>query len=349
MRQNNLSGGSERTYPLRMPPGWEPPVPAFSSEFGASTKEISMAVIGCQFSRSDRDRLYEVVAGIELLLRKIGRADHVDLSECTMDGTGHSQFVATCYWLKPDAMAKFFETPDFKSFWARHSTEGLGYGVFREFFNIPVKRFETLHSGPDHVVGIAHARQSVTDPILRHAYWGSMRDRIEESATDELAPTGDVEVLEEGPNRVVVRPNQNLAIIRSGQDLTKTTGIEREEYFSDIEPVLKAGMNFLRDAGLAEVNCIDCRYMSLLQEGGARQDHTYGLAYFRSLKDLEQWAEFHPTHLAIFNAFMEFAPRYGPEMRSRYWHEVSVLPAVSQIAEYVNCAPGTGLLSGVRN
>jgi aldoxime dehydratase len=87
--------------------------------------------------------------------------------------------------------------------------------------------------------------------------------------------------------------------------------------------------------------------MALLNDHGAPSDHTFGLAFFRSLEDLEGWAEHHPTHLAIFNAFLEFAPRYGPAMRSRYWHEVSVLPADGQIAEYVNCAPGTGLLGGM--
>lgn len=37
---------TERTHPLRMPKGWEPPVPAWSSTFLESQESVSMAVVG---------------------------------------------------------------------------------------------------------------------------------------------------------------------------------------------------------------------------------------------------------------------------------------------------------------
>lgn len=342
----DISSGGGRRHPLRMPPDWDPPYPSFMSEFDSGTNAVSMAVIGCQFDESDRQTALDFATGISLLMRDTGKADHVDLSECAHDSAGRCQIVATGYWLQPAALDRFFSGDAFRAYWARHGADGLSYGVFRELFNVPMERFETLHSGPEHLVGVANARQGITDPIDRHAYWGSMRDRIPESADDAFKPDGVVEVIEEGPNHILVRPNQNLAVIRSGQDLTAATGTEREEYYSDVEPALKAGMGFLRDEG-KEVGCFDCRYMTFVDETGQVTDQTYGLAYFRSLEDLEKWAEHHPSHLAIFNAFLEFAPRYGPQMQSRYWHEVSVLPAESQLAEYVNCAAGTGLLGGL--
>jgi aldoxime dehydratase len=170
-----------------------------------------------------------------------------------------------------------------------------------------------------------------------------MRDRIPAASDDAFVPRGEIEIIAQSPGRIVVRPGQNLAIIRSGQDIGRAIGQEREEYYADVEPVLRAGMDFLRDEGRTAVSCHDCRFMAMLDDNGETMDHTYGLAYFRSLKDLEDWAEHHPTHLAIFNAFLQFAPRYGPAMQSRYWHEVSVVEAEGQFAEYVNCAPGTGL------
>lgn len=340
------SSGVNRRLPLRMPPDWEPPYPSFMSEFDDQTEAVSMAVVGCQYDAPDGETAQDFASGISLLMRDSGKADHVDLSRCEKDSTGRCQVAATAYWLRSEAPAAFFSGNDFKSFWARHSAEGLSYGVFRELFNVPMRRFETLHSGPEHLVGVAHARQGITDPIDRHAYWGSMRDRIPQSADDAFIPNGVVQVVEKGPNHVEVRPNQNLAVIRSGQDLSAAVGTERDEYFSDVEPALRAGMEFLRDEG-EEVNCFDCRYMAFVDDDGKATDQTYGLAYFRSLEDLENWAEHHPSHLAIFNAFLEFAPRYGPDMRSRYWHEVSVLPAENQLAEYINCAAGTGLLGGI--
>ncbi|TQV77759.1 phenylacetaldoxime dehydratase family protein [Denitrobaculum tricleocarpae] len=337
---------SGRRYPLRMPPGWTPPYPSFMSEFDAARRSASMVVMGCQFEDGDRATAFEFVSRMVLLAEAEGKADHADLSSCEADSAGRAQFVMTGYWLKPDALEHFFESAAFQTLWQRHSAEALPHGIFREVFNVPLERFETLHSDPTHLVGVAHAREEVTDPIDRHAYWGSMRDRIPASADNPFDPSGTIEILEQSANRILLRPGENLAVIRSGQDLGGVHGQEREEYYGEVEPVLNAGMAFLRDQG-AEVNCLDCRYMVFVDGSGEKTDHTFGLAYFRSLSDLENWSEHHPTHLAIFNAFLEFAPRYGPAMKSRYWHEVSVLPAQSQIAEYVNCAPGTGLLSGL--
>ena len=338
------SSGADRSYGLRMPEGWEPPYPSFSSEFDGSAKDVGMVVAGVQFKSDDKASALTFIQGLAYLMRKEGVSDHVDLSYCEKDSTGSSQMVATGYWLDSKGMADFFEDIAFKSYWVKHSGEGSSFGIFREVYNFPHSRFETLHSGPEHVVGIANVREQVSEPLERHAYWGGMRDRIPDSAENLFKAEGAPSVVENDSDRIVVKPNINMAIIRSGQDLGKAVGIERDEYFNDIEPVLKAGLNFLRDDG-GEVNCFDCRYMSLMTEEGEITDHTYGLAYFYSLEDLEKWSEHHPTHLAIFNAFLEFAPRYGPEMRSRYWHEVSVIPDNHQFAEYINCLPGTGFLS----
>ena len=340
-----------RRYPLRMPPGWTPPYPSFMSAFGDDVASASMAVMGCQFDHGDGvegggAEARAFVSGLVTLARTEGRSDHVDLSYCEVDGAGRAQFVVTAYWLRPDAVERFFDGDAFTTLWRRQSEEGTAFGIFREVFKVPLERFETLHSDPEHLVGVAHTREGVTDPISHHAYWGSMRDRIPASAIHDFAPTGGAEILERSANRILLRPNENLAVIRSGQDLGGVEGRERAEYYGEVEPVLRAGMAFLRDEGAA-VNCLDCRFMAFVDDSGEKTDHTFGLAYFRSLSDLENWSEHHPTHLAIFNAFLEFAPRYGPAMKSRYWHEVSVLPARSQIAEYVNCAPGTGLLSGL--
>lgn len=336
---------NDKKNPLRMPPDWEPPYPSFESTFDPSATEVSMAIIGAQYGELNRERALDFAVGMAALMRQEGFADHVDISECRADSTGHAQIIATGYWLSPDGLSAFFDKPAFQACWTRNSGPGAGIGVFREVFNVPMPNFETLHSGTDHLAGVAHARKGISDPMMKHAYWGSMRDRIPASAGDRFDPDGETGIERSAPGRMVVRPGHNMAVIRSGQDLGAAAGMERQEYFDDIEPVLQAGMDFLRDDGRTEVSCHDCRFMTMLDADGNPTDHTYGLAFFRSLADLENWAENHPTHLAIFGAFLDFAPRYGPEMRSRFWHEVSVLPSGNQFAEYINCASGTGLTS----
>ena len=340
-----MAQSDERKYPLRMPPGWEPPVPAFMAKFNDDARQVSMVLLGCQFDGDNRAAAVRAVAEFAAHMRGAA-ADYVDFSECSEDSTGAAQLFATGYWFDAGAVDALFSAAAFRATWREHSNHGTAYGLIREVFNVPIGNYETLYSGPNHRVGVASVRTGVTEPIARHGYWGSMRDRMDSSASDPFEPSGDVTVLEQSENRLLVRANQNLAVIRSGQDLSLTDGVEREEYFADVEPSFRDGMNFLRDSG-RDVNCYDCRTMRFVTEDGDPEDHTYGLAFFRSLEDLEQWAEHHPTHRAIFDSFLEFAPRYGPDMRIRLWHEVSVLPAENQFSEYINCRPGTGLTSAL--
>ena len=58
---------------------------------------------------------------------------------------------------------------------------------------------------------------------------------------------------------------------------------------------------------------------------------------------MENWAERHASHEAIFTAAIARYRKFGKANQLRTWHEVFVLPEQGQIFEYVNCAPGTGL------
>lgn len=68
--------------------------------------------------------------------------------------------------------------------------------------------------------------------IREHVYWGSMRNRLPVSQADELvgeqasAPKREHEVASRKA-RVKVRGKQNLCVIRSGQDWSKTSPEER--------------------------------------------------------------------------------------------------------------------------
>jgi aldoxime dehydratase len=86
------------------------------------------------------------------------------------------------------------------------------------------------------------------------------------------------------------------------------------------------------------------RFQQTCDPAGAPFLETHALGYFLSLDHLENWAERHSSHDAIFSAAIARYRKYGAANQLRTWHEVFVLPREGQLFEYLNCAPGTGLL-----
>ena len=141
-------------------------------------------------------------------------------------------------------------------------------------------------------------------------------------------------------------PHENLCLIRSGQDWSDTEDSERRMYLEDVEPVLRAGMEFLRDDGLS-CGCFANRYMRVVDAGGKPVEKSFGMSWWKSLDALERWSESHPTHVAIFGAAMKYLMKLGPAAKLRLYHEVTVAAADEQYFEYRNCHPKTGMLRAV--
>ncbi|KAF2166471.1 hypothetical protein M409DRAFT_23110 [Zasmidium cellare ATCC 36951] len=75
---------------------------------------------------------------------------------------------------------------------------------------------------------------------------------------------------------------------------------------------------------------------------------TCSSGFFRSLKDLENWAAKHPTHHKIFHGAHAHSTKFGKTtFKMRTWHEVAALKPGEVQFEYVNCQPWTGLLGFV--
>ena len=164
--------------------------------------------------------------------------------------------------------------------------------------------------------------QGMSDTVMEHAYWGGARDRIPASQTDAMVPVGAPEIERDGSS-VVVRGHENLCLIRSGQDWSDTAAEERRMYLQDVEPVLRAGMDFLRDEGRA-IGCVANRYLQVETADGAPTEKSYGMSWWKSLAALERWAESHPTHVAIFGAAMQYLSKLGPAAKLKLYHEVTV-------------------------
>ncbi len=148
--------------------------------------------------------------------------------------------------------------------------------------------------------GVAVIADDRSGEVQEHAYWGGMRDRIPLSQTDAMAPGGAPELIRDGA-RLRVQAHDNLCLIRSGQDWSDTEASERKLYLDDVEPVLREGMDFLRDDGLG-IGCYANRYMRVVAVDGSVSEKSYGQSWWKSLAALERWAESHPTHVRIFGA-----------------------------------------------
>jgi aldoxime dehydratase len=157
-----------------------------------------------------------------------------------------------------------------------------------------------------------------------------------------MVPVGAPEIEREGSS-VVVRGHENLCLIRSGQDWSDTEADERRMYLEDVEPVLRAGMEFLRDDGRA-IGCFANRYAVVETADGRPTEKSYGMSWWKSLAALERWAESHPTHVAIFGAAMKYLSTLGPAAKLKLYHEVTVARADEQLFEYLGCHERTGLL-----
>ncbi|OZD67510.1 phenylacetaldoxime dehydratase [Rhodococcus sp. 05-340-1] len=309
-----------RSCPRRTPEGYQPPFPSYVARFPVSTERVVMGYFGIQGlpdaspwgdegpSRTDRAR-YTDEEGIDTTVF-IGYWDDVAVFDRWFDSVG------------------------------RHWTSVRGR--FVEIIRPTVDRYETLFSSTGRMEGVATLTDSLSGTIEEHAYWGGVRDRIPLSQSDSLAPSGEPQVVRDG-DRVTIVPQENLCLIRSGQDWADTAGSEREMYLRDVEPVLRAGMDFLRDDGLA-IGCFANRYMTVVTDDGTDTDKSFGMSWWRSLSDLEAWAESHPTHVAIFGAALKYLSTMGPAASLRLYHEVTVAAADEQYFEYFGCHDRTGLL-----
>jgi aldoxime dehydratase len=313
---------AHRTEPAGMKPGWRPPYPSFVARFAPVVERVVMAYFGVQYPAGSQPPAIVPVALAELAA-----------------AFGYQTIITVAYW---DDLARHQRwSGPARTTWLgdRHAAGEAGF--FLETVRPSVTRFETLFSN-DRREGIARLAGSLSGEVAEHAYWGGARDRLPLAQTDPLTPGGPPEAGTDGVRRVV-GGQHNLCLIRSGQDWTDTDGDERRMYLEEVEPVLRAGMDFLRDEGRT-IGCYANRYLRVADEHGDPVDKSFGMSWWRSLADLDRWAKDHPTHKAIFGQAMRYLAALGPAARLRLYHEVTIAAADEQAFEYLNCHPDTGML-----
>jgi aldoxime dehydratase len=327
-----------RTRHTRYGDDYTPPYPAFVARHKPSVSRVVMAYFGLQFRAADEAAAAAPLAGLAAAFRADDGPGHWDRARYT-DEQGYETIISIAYWDDPARFDAWFTGHG--AAWAGEDKPGP-FGFFTEILRPSITRYETLFSSAGRMEGIAVVADGLSDMVREHAYWGGMRDRIPLSQTDAMTASGAPKT--DGTNgHVRVVPHDNLCLIRSGQDWSDTDDAERRMYLDDVEPVLRDGMNFLRDEGLS-CGCFANRYMTVIGPDGKPVEKSFGMSWWKSLDALERWSESHPTHVAIFGAAMKYLMKLGPAAKLRLYHEVTVATADEQYFEYRNCHPKTGML-----
>ncbi|MBR0752729.1 phenylacetaldoxime dehydratase family protein [Bradyrhizobium jicamae] len=329
-----------RSRHRRVPDDYAPPYPSFVARHKPAVKRVIMAYFGVQVRGAATPAVAAALAEIAARFAADNGPTHWDRAEY-VDQAGFTNVVSVAYWDDAARFDAWFSSA--REGWT--GGQGSGVGRFIEVLRPHVERYETLFSSPDRAEGVAVLADAMSGEVQEHAYWGGMRDRIPLSQTDAMAPGGEPRAIREG-GRIRIVAHDNLCLIRSGQDWSDTEASERRMYLDDVEPVLREGMDFLRDDGLA-VGCYANRYMRVVDATGKPNEKSYGQSWWKSLAALERWAESHPTHVKIFGAAMKYLSTLGPSAKLRLYHEVTVAAADEQFFEYRDCHPKTGMLAGV--
>jgi aldoxime dehydratase len=333
---------SARTRHRRVPDDYAPPYPSFVARHKPSVQRVVMAYFGVQTRGAPSKAALQALAWITSCFESKGGPAHWDRAQY-IDEAGFTNVVTVAYWDDRATFDGWF--PAARAGWTGEKRAIDGCGTFIEVLCPSVEGYETLFSSLGRSEGVAVLADSMSGEVQEHAYWGGMRDRIALSQTSEMAPAGAASAIRDGA-RVRVMPHDNVCLIRSGQDWGDTDTAERKMYLDDVEPVLREGMDFLRDQG-RPIGCYANRYMTVVASDGTPAEKSYGMSWWKSLAALERWAESHPTHVRIFGAAMKYLSTLGPAAKLRLYHEVTVARADDQFFEYLDCHPQTGMLNAV--
>lgn len=341
----------ERTKPTSTPTNYEPPFPGYNARFPQSMKDIVMAIIGAQYAsekENDGAAMSKMLGFIKDSPDAASRPSYWEMASVT-DSNGAYNIAVIAYWPNKKSYEEWASVSAFQKWWDELNPEEESHGWFQETFFPSMDRYETIFSDNEVPEGAAHMREGVGGPLKEHVYWGSMRDRIPLSQTDELVgEKGNLSKKQSGSGsrrRVRVPGKKNLAVIHSGQDWSNTKPVERKLYLETMHPVLITGMNFLRDHG-EEVGCYSLRFMEVVDPVSHKgdKDKTFGLGFFDDLSSLEGWSKHHQTHIDIFGGFLKYAKSLNNEISLRLFHEVLVLTPEQQSFEYIGCHENSGML-----
>ncbi len=246
-----------------------------------------------------------------------------------------STHIVAAYWVDRERRDAWISDQQVASWWSDPVRLSEATGYFRESLTIPIERQETLY-WQDYPAGLSRSPDVAIYPTPYCGYYGAMRDRIPLAAVDALAPAiPDLPSPQarstQGARWRIATPH-NMAVIRSAAFWGRCDPMQTEDYMRDLRTPLERGMDYLRESPSA-TGCCSLRFQQTCDAAGTPQLETHALGYFLSLGHMENWAERHPSHEAIFSAAIARYRKYGKANQLRTWHEVFVLPGRDQTFE----------------
>jgi aldoxime dehydratase len=327
--------------PTRNPPVGNSEFDSFSHLLPETVEALSIAYIGVQSAAAGWEQLVTAIRVFDRDLDRNGGPDHRDRARY-VDMAGYKTIMIAAYWLEPSVFGRWWSEDGVK--WVDPKRPHDGFGRFVEVLQPSVDRLETIVSSAEGREGFGAIAQCISPAICEHGYWGSMRDRLPITQISTVTRGEAGPILSSGNRVNVVRLDANACVIRSGQDYSDTRGEERKYYLEHVEPALRRGMDFLRDAGLP-IGCYVNRYVGIVDANFNPTEKSYAVSWWVDMAALEAWAKTHPTHVAIFGSFMQHMARFNQDARLRLYHEVMVPDAGAQEFRYLDCHSRTGVLA----
>jgi aldoxime dehydratase len=335
-----------RIFSLRKPQDFVPAVQRWSVKFPESSTAVHVAFFAVQGGSEDEIRASGFFDWASSAMMGQFAPVSVDHSQFT-DAAGNINRVIATYWVSSAQYDAWCELEVRRGWWESDARLTDACGFWREMLTVPVERFESIY-WEDYPAALSKALPIEPTPYC--GYFGAMRDRIAVAACDPL-DSGDPAALSRSVSerrtkgkRWLIHPPHNLAMIRSASSWGRCDDEQKADYDQNLRMPLAKGMDFLRTHA-EETGCCALRFQQTLDAGGDAVPETHAHGYFLSLKQMEEWAESHASHTAIFGAAISRYRKYGASNQLRTWHEVYVLPAHGQRFEYINCHEGTGLLA----
>ncbi len=329
------------------PKGFVPPYEAYVSEFESDITEVANAYFGVQ-DRGDAAAAGRAFAELTGLLELSDTPDRVERGWCEEPAGGHT-WIYAIYWRKPEAFRRWWHNQAVQDWFHSHGAATGAVGRWAEIVFPQTKLLDTLLAHREKNFGIARlAKDNVVTPY--HGYWGGMRDRMEALDDSRLHNAAGDDLGAQRRDRdsigrcICVEMPANVCFARGGPDWSGSSGEEREVFLADVYPALLEGARYLA-GNPEEAGCYSCRVVHETERGGGACDQVNVLAYYVTLRNLENWTARHPTHLAIYGRFLAMLRRIGRMPDVLLDHEISVLPRGKLTGVYVNCDPGTGFAS----
>ncbi len=332
-----------RINPLRRPKGFEPTVQRWSVAFPKKFGDLYVSFLGVQARTADDLNGSPFLSWIQSTLEREDRPIIHDHAR-HIDSEGYHTHITTLYWLSADTANSWRREADL--WWEDPARLEENTGYFREELRVPRNRQETLY-WQDYPAGLSRSDEVSIYPTPYCGYYGAMRDRIPLAATDELAAEDELplslHMRATAKAHWRIDPPRNVAVIRSATYWGDCDPDQMKDFTENLRGPLEAGMQFLVQNPQVS-GCCSMRYQQSCDAAGATIPETHALAFFHSLAQMEEWAERHTSHHAIFRAAMARYRKYGTANQLRTWHEVYVLPREGQSLRYINCHARTGLL-----